>query len=69
MVIVGDTFTTVFTDGSVKPKMADQKNLLSSNDFKWQDRFRIYAAADYAVGQLVSRSLHDPETEPSKADG
>jgi hypothetical protein len=52
---VGETFTTVFSDGSVKPKRTGQKSLLSSNDFKWKDQFRVYATADYTVGQLVSR--------------
>ena len=50
---VAGKFTTVFQDAAVKPKRADQKGLLATNDFGWKDQYQIFAAVEYKIGLLV----------------
>jgi len=55
---VNGKFTTVFQDAAIKPKRTGQKTLLLSNNFTWEDKYRVFATVSYKHGMLVSSATN-----------
>ncbi|TKX24114.1 hypothetical protein C1H76_3682 [Elsinoe australis] len=56
---VDGKFTTVFQDASVQPSRDGQKTLITKNEFKWTDKYRIFATATYEHGLLVASATNN----------
>ncbi|KAK6502678.1 hypothetical protein TWF506_003256 [Arthrobotrys conoides] len=59
---VNDAYTVIFAAGSVVPTNPDTiQQMTNSTTFSWRDKYRVYYAAQYSAGMMVSSSTNHQE--------